>query len=174
MMRWWSTASIRVRLTGWYTAILLLMLVVYAAATFIAVRHEFLEQLDEQLHDDFEAAEGVLTPTADGRIAWSGDRHHDPDNDEYRGADVWSATGEPIYRSNASAMLPVVPVASATSASRYESVVANGQRWRTLTGTSLVGGRAGVLGGCRSDGGVRTLTAVVLTVLVFGLPLVVA
>ena len=30
------------------------MLVVYAAATFVAVRHEFFEQLDDQLHDDFE------------------------------------------------------------------------------------------------------------------------
>ena len=88
MMRWWSTASIRVRLTAWYTAVLCLMLIVYATATFVAVRHEFLEQLDGQLHDDFEAAEGVLAPTADGRIAWSGDRHHDPDADEYRGVDV--------------------------------------------------------------------------------------
>ena len=174
MMPWRSAASIRVRLTAWYTAVLFLVLVVYATATFIAVRHEFLEQLDEQLHDDFEAAEGVLTPTADGRIAWSGDRHHDPDNDEYRGADVWSATGEPIYRSNASAMLPVVPVASATSASRYESVVANGQRWRTLTGTSLVGGRAVVLRVSRSEERLRQQLAEVLTVLVFGLPLVVA
>ena len=26
MMRWWSTASIRLRLTAWYTAVLTLML----------------------------------------------------------------------------------------------------------------------------------------------------
>jgi heavy metal sensor kinase len=174
MMRWWSTASIRVRLTAWYTAVLCLMLIVYATATFVAVRHEFLEQLDEQLHDDFEAAEGVLAPTADGRIAWSGDRHHDPDADEYRGVDVWSARGEPIYRSNASAMLPVVPVASTTSTPRYESVVAGGQRWRTLTGTSLVGGRAVVLRASRSEERLREQLGEVLTVLVLGLPLIVA
>ena len=78
----WSTASIRVRLTGWYTVVLCLMLVVYASATFVAVRHEFGEQFDEQLHDDFETAEGFLKPTPDGRIVWSGDRYHDPDNDE--------------------------------------------------------------------------------------------
>jgi heavy metal sensor kinase len=40
--------------------VLSLMLVVYAAATFVAVRHEFQEQLDDQLHDqlhdDFESA----------------------------------------------------------------------------------------------------------------------
>jgi heavy metal sensor kinase len=46
--RWWSTASIRVRLTAWYTAVLTLMLIVYASATFLAVRHEFHEQLEQE------------------------------------------------------------------------------------------------------------------------------
>ena len=64
-MHWWSTPSIRVRLTGWYTVVLFLMMVVYATATFVAVRHEFLEQLDDQLHDDFETAEGFLAPAPD-------------------------------------------------------------------------------------------------------------
>jgi heavy metal sensor kinase len=52
MIRWWSTASIRVRLTAWYTAVLALMLVVYAAVTFVAVRHEFHEQLEEETHTE--------------------------------------------------------------------------------------------------------------------------
>ena len=52
----WSAASIRVRLTGWYVVVLSLMLVVYATATFVAVRHEFQEQLDDRLHDDVESA----------------------------------------------------------------------------------------------------------------------
>ena len=56
----WSAASIRVRLTGWYAVVLSLMLVVYASATFLAVRNEFLEQLDDQLHDDFFAARQEL------------------------------------------------------------------------------------------------------------------
>jgi heavy metal sensor kinase len=50
VIRWWSTASIRVRLTAWYTAVLALMLVVYAAVTFLAVRHEFHEQLEDETH----------------------------------------------------------------------------------------------------------------------------
>ena len=57
----WSAASIRVRLTGWYAVVLSLMLVVYATATFVAVRQEFFEQLDDQIHDDFESVEGLLT-----------------------------------------------------------------------------------------------------------------
>lgn len=47
MTAWWSGAPIRVRLTAWYTAVLALLLAVYAAATFLAVRHEFREQLEE-------------------------------------------------------------------------------------------------------------------------------
>lgn len=173
-MTWrWSTASIRVRLTGWYTVVLGLMLVVYATATFVAVRHEFVEQLDEQLYDEFETAEGFLTPTPDGRILWSGDRQHDPDNDEDRGSDVWSASGEPIYRAGASAALPPVAIAATSAQSRYESIVANGHRWRTLTGTSLVGGRAVVLRVSRSEDRLREQLREVLVVLVLGFPLVV-
>ena len=74
----WSAASIRVRLTGWYTVVLSLMLVVYATATFVAVRHEFFEQLDDQIHDDFESAEGLLRPAPDGRVVWAGDRRAIP------------------------------------------------------------------------------------------------
>jgi heavy metal sensor kinase len=52
-MSGWSSASIRVRLTAWYTAVLALMLVVYATVTYVAVRHELREQLEEQ--EDVEA-----------------------------------------------------------------------------------------------------------------------
>ena len=170
----WSGASIRVRLTAWYITALSLMLIVYATATFVAVRHEFLEQLDDQLHEDFESAEGVLAPMPDGRIAWSGDPHHDPDNDEYRGSDVWSASGEPIYRSRASASLPPVALATASATPRYESLAVDGHTWRTLTGTSLVGGRAVVLRVSRSEDRLLAQLWEILVVLVLGLPLVVA
>jgi heavy metal sensor kinase len=169
----WATASIRVRLTGWYTVVLSLMLVVYATATFVAVRQEFLEQLDDQLHDDFETAEGFLTPTPEGRIVWSGDRRHDPDNDEDRGSDAWSANGDQIYRSGASAALPPVALAATKAQAGYESLVATGHRWRTLTGTSLVGGRSVVLRVSRSEERLRDQLWEVLTVLVLGFPLVV-
>jgi heavy metal sensor kinase len=173
MTPWWSTASIRVRLTAWYAVVLALMLVVYATATFVAVRHEFFEQFDDQLHDDFETAEGFLTPTDGGRIAWSGDGRHDSDNDEDRGSDAWLASGEQVYRSGASASLPPVALAATTAEKRYESIVANGRPWRMLTGTTLVGGRAVVLRVSRAETRLRTQLWEILIVLVFGLPVVV-
>ena len=50
----WSAASIRVRMTGWYAIVLGLMLIVYAAATFVAVRQEFQEHIPfkSQRHSD--------------------------------------------------------------------------------------------------------------------------
>ena len=173
MTSWWSTRSIRVRLTAWYAVVLGLMMMVYAAATFGAVRHEFFEQFDDQLHEDFESAEGFLAPAADGRVTWSGDGRHDPDNDEDRGSDVWLASGEQVYRSGASSSLPPVALASTTAQPRYESITANGQRWRTLTGTTLVGGRAVVLRVSRAEGHLRTQLWEILVVLVLGLPVVV-
>src|SRR5262249_17775473 len=174
MTAWGSAAPIRVHLTAWYAVVLTLMLVVYATATFVAVRHEFLEQLDDQLHDDFERAEGLLVPTSNGRINWAADHHHDPDNDVDRGSDVWSAAGEPIYRSTASGALPPVALASATAVPRYESLVASGHHWRTLIGMSSVGGRTVVLRVSRSEDRLRTQLWEVLVVLVLGLPVVVA
>jgi len=168
-----SAASIRVKMTGWYTAALSLMLIVYAAATFLAVRQEFQESLDDQLHDDFESVEGLLTPTPDGRVAWSGDRRHEPDDDEERGSDVWSPSGDQIGRSGASQALPPVALATAGAQARYDSLVASGRRWRTLTGTTLVGGRSVVLRVSRSEERLREQLSEVLKVLVLGLPLVI-
>jgi heavy metal sensor kinase len=51
--------SIRLRLTAWYSGVLALMLIVYASATFFAVRHEFYEQLEQEEH--VEAAPASVT-----------------------------------------------------------------------------------------------------------------
>jgi heavy metal sensor kinase len=165
--------SIRFRLTGWYAAVLALMLVIYASATFIAVRHEFLEQLDEQLHDDFQIAASFLARTPEGRIVWSGDQQRAAGGGEDRGHDVWLTSGDEIYRSPASVALPLVAPAAVNTRARYESIVANGHRWRTLTGASDVAGIPVVVRASRSEERLRTQLWEILVVLVLGLPLVV-
>ena len=69
--------------------------------------------------------------------------------------------------------MPPVALPATSAQPRYESTVANDHRWRTLTGTSLVGGRAVVLRVSRSEERLRGQLWEVLTVLVLGLPLVV-
>jgi heavy metal sensor kinase len=105
---------------------------------------------------------------------WSGEERHDPDNDEDRGSEVWSADGTPIYQSAPSAALPPVAGAATTTAERhYASLVANNHRWRTLAGTARIGGRAVLVRVSRSEERLRGQLWEVLTVLVLGLPLVV-
>lgn len=166
--------TIRARLTGWYAVVLTAMLIVYATATFIAVRHEFLEQLDERLHDDFETAEGRLARTADGRVAWAPDAHQDAHDDEARVYEVWSATGEQIHRSGAPTPLPPIALAATSASYRYETVLASGERWRTIAAPVGIGGHNVVLRVSRSEERVREELSEVLAVLIFGLPLVVA
>lgn len=173
MIRRWAAASIRARLTGWYALVLVAMLIVYATATYVAVRHEFLEQLDEQLHDEFEAAEARLTRTSDGRIAWTEEEHHDPDHEPERVFEVWSATGEQLHRSGAAVTLPPAALAAANSSYHYETVTANAERWRTLAAPVTVGGHAVTLRVSRSEQRVLGQLWEILVVLVLGLPLVV-
>lgn len=171
MRRWWRGATIGARLTGWYAAVLTAMMILYATATFTAVRHEFREQLDERLHDDFEAAEARVTRTTDGRVAWAA-AHTDGHGDEAKVYEVWSASGEQIHRSGAATPLPPSALASVTSY-RYETVVAAGERWRTIAAPVTIGGHTVVLRVSRSEERVRKELAEVLVVLILGLPLVV-
>jgi heavy metal sensor kinase len=171
---WRSAPSVRLRLTAWYVVVLLLMLVVYATATYIAVRHEFFEQLDEQLVVDLKNEKAVLTPKPDGRIARSeDDRHHNPANDEDRGSDVRAASGEPIARTGVAVALPVVAFAAKPPRLRYDSIVVEGRRWRILSDTVLAGDRAVVVRVFRSEERLHQQLWEVLSVLVLGLPLVV-
>jgi heavy metal sensor kinase len=173
MTRWWSAPTIRARLTGWYALVLTAMLVTYATVSFVAVRHAFFEQLDDRLHDDFEAAEERLTRTAEGRVAWTESRHEDHDG-EGKVYEVWSAAGEQLHRSGAPATLPPLALAATGSEYRYQTIVANGERWRTIAGPVAIGGYNVVLRVSRSEERIRGELLEVLAVLVLGLPLVVA
>jgi heavy metal sensor kinase len=171
----WTHWTIRARLTVWYAGVLTAVLMVYAVTTFIAVRHEFLEQLDDRLHDDFEAAEGRLTRTPDGRIVWTADAHQDGHDVEAKVYEVWSVSGEQIHRSGAPTALPPVALGATATSYAYDTIVAaTGESWRTITAPVGVGGYNVVLRVSRLEERVREELAEVETVLALGLPLVVA
>ena len=172
MKRPWSAPTIRARLTASYALVLAATMLVFAAVTFVAVRHAFLEQLDERLHDDFEVAEGRLTRTADGRVVWAA-AHEDADDGDSKVYEVWSATGERIHRSGATIALPPVAPVPATTSYKYETIRAGIERWRTVSAAVAIGGHNVVLRVARSEERVQDELSEVLSVLIFGLPLVV-
>lgn len=165
-----AAPSIRARLTLWYALALTATMIVYATVTYVAVRHEFLEQLDDQLYDDVEVAKQRLTRTADGRVAWSGDH---PGRDTEQVYEAWSSTGERIYRSGASATLAPAAVANVGSTYRHETISADDEKWRALTAWVTIGGHAVVLRAARSEERLSGQLWEIFLVLVLGLPLVV-
>src|SRR5262245_49126877 len=172
-MTWpFRPATIRQRLTSWYAGALTVMLMVYATTTYLAVRHEFLEQLDGQLHDDFEDAESRLTRTADGRVGWTGARHHEEEAEE-RIFEVWSAGGAQLLRAGALTSLPPVALAAVGPSYSYATVVVDGRRWRTLTAPVTIDGHADVLRVSLSADSLQRQLSEILIVLALGLPLVV-
>lgn len=173
MKRLLAAPTIRARLTGWYAVVLTGMMIVYATATYVAVRGEFLEQLDERVHDDFDAAEGRLIQTPDGRVIWATDSHQNDRDDEAVVYEVWSAAGERVYRAGASPPLPPIASAVVDSSYRYDTIVAGGQRWRTISAPVAIAGQSLVLRVSRSEERVREELSEILAVLLFGLPLVV-
>lgn len=174
MKRRWAAPTIRARLTGWYAVVLTGMMIVYATATYVAVRGEFLEQLDERLHDDFDAAKGRLTQTPDGRVIWTTDPLQNHRNDETTVYEAWSPDGERVHHPGTSLSLPPIASAAADFSYRRETIVAGGQRWRTITAPVAIAGQRVVLRVSRSEERVREELSEVLAVLVLGLPLVVA
>ena len=168
----WSGASIRVRLTGWYAVVLTLMLVVYATATFVAVRQEFHEQLDDQLHDDFESAEGFPDAGAGGPrgvVRGSASRSRQRRGPGQRRVVAERRPDRPLRRVGGTA-------ARCAGHRRRPAALRIDCRRRPaladLVGTTLVSGRSVVLRVARSEERLREQLSEVLEVLVLGLPLV--
>jgi heavy metal sensor kinase len=162
MNRRWSARPIRLRLAAWYSVAVALTLIVYAAAMFVAVRHEFFEQLDDELADDLDTAVRRVAPAADGTVTWS--------EDAERAVEAWAPGGQPIHRSTALALLGPP---GAGAGGRYRSVLIDGRPWRTLTGSVSVGGRPMVLRVGRNETRLQMQLWEVLVVLILGVPFVI-
>jgi hypothetical protein len=67
--RWWRSHSVRMRLTIWYVAAMVVVLAVYAVLVFVFVRDSALDALDLRLRDDFFYFSALVDETAEGAIA---------------------------------------------------------------------------------------------------------
>ena len=98
MNQWWRSRSLRVSLTLWYVAAMMVVLGIYAVAVFTFVSRSASESLNRRLRGDFQWAAAMVDQRPDGSITWfDGD---DPIGDEDRPwLQVWSPDGELLYRS---------------------------------------------------------------------------
>jgi heavy metal sensor kinase len=105
MTRWWRSHSVRVQLTLWYVAAMVVVLAVYAAAVFASVSRSLSDSLNQRLRDDFQWAAAMVDQRPDGTVTWS-----EPEGfgDEDRPwLQVWSQEGQLLYQSSEAMRRPL-------------------------------------------------------------------
>ena len=112
---WWRAHSVRVRLTLWYIAAMLVVLAVYAAVVFTFVRRNLSAALDQQLRSDFSWAAAMVDQTPQGTITfYQGDEEFG--DQELPWLQVWSPNGAQLLYSNFEAQRRPVPGTRALAA----------------------------------------------------------
>jgi heavy metal sensor kinase len=168
---------VRVRLTLWYVAAVLVVLAVYAAVVFTFVRRNLSAALDQQLRSDFSWAAAMVDQTPQGTITWyQGDEEFG--DEELPWLQVWSPDGRQLLYSNFEAQRRPVPGTSALAAradnDEIVSVPARPVPVRVLSRRGRIGPRRVVIQVARSESTMREQLRRLVLILVLGLPLAVA
>lgn len=175
-MRSWPPRSVRVRLTLWHVAALLVVLALYAGGVFMFVQRNLVTDLDQQLHEDFDRAEESFSWNPDGTLSWHfADRTSDEQADETERGPwlmVWALDGRLLYQDRtAPGAIRTAPRLVARTSERSESVtLPGGGQVRQLTGPQDVAGSEVVVRVARPEDRLRRELRDLLIVLLLGIP----
>ena len=188
MRRWWRSHSVRVRLTLWYVAVMIVVLGVYAVGVYTFVSRSVSQALDDRLRADFFWAAATVDEGPDGLIMPA------PQIDllleeEAPWVQVWSDDGKQLLFINSEAMRRPLPDTQRLAARRDDAIVSFptvDDSVRVMSGHSyvcpcvedpqsgtLVGKRRVTLQVARSEAGMQQQLRNLLLILVLGLPLAV-
>ena len=176
MTRWWRSHSVRVRLTLWYVAAMVVILGVYAAVVFAFVQRSASQTLDQQLRSDFSWAAAMVDQTPEGRITWY--REEDTfGNEELPWLQVWSPDGLDLLFSNFEAQRRPIAESQTLAAHANNTIVVVPMQpvsVRVLSVHERIGPRRVILQVARSEAAMQQEMRNLGFVLAFGLPLAVA
>jgi heavy metal sensor kinase len=167
---------VRVRLTLWHVAALLLVLALYAGGVFAFVQRSLVADLDRQLREDFDRAEESFSWNPDGTLSWHfAERTSDEQADETERGPwliVWALDGRLLYPDRtAPDSVRTRPTAAARTRERIESVTLPGGRHvRQLTGPQDVAARQVTVRVARPEDRLRRELNGLLFVLLLGVP----
>src|SRR5712671_90251 len=133
-------ASIRIRLTVWYSAVLLFGLVLFGVVTWVGLEHRLMNGVNTRLADRVKSLKTVLQVEG-----WSTDRKYlQEELAEFaqeipEGAliEIWDRSGAPMLPVTRSPLLP--QVFSATPS--FRTTVAGGRQLRVLSSAIEHGGQ---------------------------------
>ena len=171
MNRWWRSHNLRVRLTLWYVAAMVVVLTVYAVVVFAFVDRSVSQTLTSRLGGDFQWASAMVEQTPEGGITW-----YEDITDEGFWLRVWSAEGELLYQ-NFEATRSPVPESRELALTSDESIASVDHPLApvpVLTRRGQIGGRPVIIQVGRSEVAMRAELRQLALILAFGLPLAVA
>jgi signal transduction histidine kinase len=106
---WLRTHTVRVRLTLWYVAAMMLVLGVYIAIVFIFVRRNATQTLDQQLRRDFQWAAATVDVGRDGHVIWPAEPLLITGEEELPWVQVWTGDGKLLLFKSNEAQRRLVP-----------------------------------------------------------------
>ena len=92
MNMWWQRRSVRVRLTLWYVAAMVVVLAIYATTVLAIVSRNVSTALDDRLHGDFQWAAEMAEQKSDGTVAWFEGAHSTDEDTPW--LQVWTSSGK--------------------------------------------------------------------------------
>ena len=165
--------SLRVSLTIWYVAAMVVVLALYAAAVFAFVNRSVSQALDDRLRGDFQWAAEMAEQRPDGSLTWF---EGDDGNGDGPWLQVWSPSGQLLFRTAVAKRNPL-PESELLAAQADNRIITVPTMWsaiRVLTGRSTVGGKPVVLQVARSEAQIQSDLRNLALILILGLPLGVA
>jgi len=173
---WWRSHNVRVRLTLWYAAVMIVVLGVYAAGVYMFVSRSVSDTLDERLRSDFfwvastvdEGPDGMIMPVPQVDLLLE---------NEQPWVQVWTADGVLMLLSNDEAKRRPIPDAQTLAqlgGDRSASFIAGTVPVRVLSRPSYIRNRRVVIQVARSELPMRESLRDLAVILVLGLPLAVA
>lgn len=172
MSRWLDLRSVRVRLTLWYVAAMVVVLTVYAASVFTVVSTSVSQSLDDRLRGDFQWAAEMADQRPDGTLTW----FEGGVDDDTPWLQVWSPEGDLLYRTVGAELHPLSESQhlAQQASNQIVSVPTDVVTYRVLSGHSKIGQQPVVLQVARSEAAMQRELSELSLMLALGLPLGVA
>jgi heavy metal sensor kinase len=175
--RWWRSHSLRMRLTLWHGAAMMIVLGVYMAVIYAVVSRSASHALDEQIRSDFWITANLVFREPDGSFNWM-PTVDASSTEELPWVQVWSADGTEILFQNIDAQRRPLEgaqlLARTAGDDRIAALPASPVPLRVLSRRGNIEGIPVVIQVARSEAAMRQDLRDLLIVLLIGLPLAVA
>jgi heavy metal sensor kinase len=168
-------ASVRVSLTVWYVAAMVVVLAVYAAIVLAFVSHGASRALDDRLHENLRWVAEMADQNPDGTLVWfEGD--DGSGDDERPWLQVWSPSGRLLLRSQDAEARPIPDSWTLASHAdgQIQSLTVAASRFRILSARATIGGEPVVIQVAATEARMTRELRDLTVFLIFGLPLGVA